>query len=88
MPTYDYECASCGNKFEYFQGMQDEPLKECPKCSMSVKRLIGKGAGIIFKGPGFYATDYKAKAPRSDTPPCPKSDKESPACKSCESSTS
>lgn len=62
MPTYDYECPKCGHKFEYFQSMRDEPLKKCPKCSSSVKRLIGSGAGIIFKGSGFYATDYKAKS--------------------------
>jgi putative FmdB family regulatory protein len=58
MPTYEYECASCGHGFEQFQNMSDEPLKTCPECGGEVKRLIGAGSGIIFKGPGFYSTDY------------------------------
>ncbi|MGE5805283.1 MAG: FmdB family zinc ribbon protein, partial [Ignavibacteria bacterium] len=49
----------CGNKFEIFQSMKDEPVKTCPKCGGKVKRLIGSGAGPIFKGTGFYQTDYK-----------------------------
>ena len=61
MPTYEYECTHCGYKFEKFQNMTDEPLKRCPKCHRKVNRLIGAGAGIIFKGPGFYATDYAKK---------------------------
>jgi putative FmdB family regulatory protein len=61
MPTYDYECRHCGHNFELFQKITDEPLNKCPKCKKSVKRLIGKGAGIIFKGSGFYATDYRQK---------------------------
>ena len=63
MPTYEYECTKCNHKFEKFQGMNDTPLKKCPKCKGAVKRLIGKGAGIIFKGSGFYATDYKKGTP-------------------------
>ena len=60
MPTYDYECQSCGHTFEMFQSMKDKPLTRCPKCPKGkVKRLIGPGAGIIFKGSGFYETDYK-----------------------------
>ncbi len=59
MPTYDYECQSCGHVFEYFQSMSDDPLKECPKCGSEVKRLIGGGMGIIFKGSGFYVTDNR-----------------------------
>ena len=58
MPTYDYRCESCG-PFEKMQRMSDKPLTECPKCGGSVVRLIGNGAGIIFKGTGFYETDYK-----------------------------
>jgi len=58
MPTYDYECAKCG-VFEVFQKMTDKVFKQCPKCKGKVKRLIGSGSGIIFKGSGFYATDYK-----------------------------
>lgn len=59
MPNYDYKCLDCGYLFEEFQKMTDEPLKECPKCKGSVKRLIGAGLAPIFKGSGFYQTDYK-----------------------------
>lgn len=59
MPTYDYECTSCGYTFEVFQSMSDDPLKKCPECGKKVQRLIGGGVGIIFKGSGFYATDSK-----------------------------
>ena len=62
MPTYEYECQGCGHNFEEFQYMSDKALKKCPKCSkMKLQRLIGSGAGIIFKGSGFYETDYKRK---------------------------
>ncbi len=61
MPTYEYECRHCGHRFELFQKMTDKPLEACPKCNKRVKRLIGSGAGIIFKGSGFYATDYRKK---------------------------
>lgn len=59
MPTYDYRCLSCKHKFELFQSMTEEPISTCPKCGGEVKRLIGAGAGPIFKGSGFYQTDYK-----------------------------
>lgn len=60
MPTYEYACPKCGHTFEAFQSMKDEPLKKCPKCNKTgVKRLLGTGAGLIFKGSGFYITDYK-----------------------------
>ena len=62
MPTYEYACPKCGHEFELFQSMRDEPLKKCPKCKKTgVKRLVGGGAGLIFKGTGFYITDYKNK---------------------------
>lgn len=63
MPTYEYECAKCGKTFEVFQSMKDEPLKTCPdkKCKGKVKRLLGTGAGLIFKGSGFYITDYRSE---------------------------
>ncbi len=64
MPTYDYKCKECENEFEEFQQMTDKPVKKCPKCGGKVQRLIGTGAGIVFKGSGFYETDYK-KAPVS-----------------------
>jgi len=59
MPTYDYECRKCGHRFEAFQGINDKPLSKCPECQGAVKRLIGGGLGVIFKGSGFYTTDYK-----------------------------
>ena len=63
MPTYEYACPKCGHQFEQFQSMRDEPLKKCPKCKKAgVKRLLGSGAGLIFKGSGFYITDYKNKS--------------------------
>lgn len=83
MPTYEYECTKCGHGFETFQNMREEPLKECPRCSSPVKRLLGVGAGIIFKGPGFYATDYKAKERIRKGGACPKQDKNDSACKGC-----
>lgn len=62
MPTYDYECGNCGYIFEVFQSISDKPLKKCPKCSGKVKRCIGAGAGVIFKGSGFYQTDYRSES--------------------------
>jgi putative FmdB family regulatory protein len=74
MPTYEYECQACGYKFEAFQNMTDEPLSVCPKCEGSVKRLLGTGGGFLFKGSGFYATDYRNDSPKtrcgSDSPCC------------------
>ena len=71
MPNYDYVCASCSGEFEFFQSMNDDPLKQCPSCEEhTLKRKIGTGAGIIFKGSGFYETDYKksAKEPEKSEP--------------------
>ena len=59
MPNYDYKCDKCSHEFEIFQTMSEDPLKECPQCKGPVRRLIGAGAGLIFKGSGFYITDYK-----------------------------
>lgn len=59
MPTYEYKCLQCEHRFDHFQSMTDDPLSTCPECGGNVKRLIGAGAGIIFKGSGFYCTDYK-----------------------------
>lgn len=72
MPTYEYKCMKCDHRFELFQYMKDEPIKNCPVCSGEVKRLIGAGAGAIFKGTGFYQTDYKNSSKPSDTKESPK----------------
>lgn len=69
MPTYDYYCPECGHVFEEFQRMKDNPLLECPSChQQTLKKKIGTGAGIIFKGSGFYLTDYKNKNNSSPSP--------------------
>lgn len=90
MPTYEYECRKCAQKFEVFQQITEKPLKICPKCHGPIQRLIGAGAGFIFKGSGFYATDYRSKeykerqrqedkANGSTGPTCGNNE----ACKSC-----
>ncbi|NOZ64427.1 MAG: zinc ribbon domain-containing protein [Caldiserica bacterium] len=61
MPTYEYLCESCEYAFEKFQGINEDPIKECPRCGGKVRKLISGGAGLIFKGSGFYITDYKKK---------------------------
>ncbi|MBT8377758.1 MAG: zinc ribbon domain-containing protein [Ignavibacteria bacterium] len=65
MPTYDYKCTNCNYTFEAFQPMTADPLEECPECKGTVQRLIGSGAGPIFKGSGFYQTDYKNTKPNN-----------------------
>lgn len=61
MPTYEYECRNCNHRFDLFQPITAKPIKTCPKCKRAkARRLIGKGAGIIFKGTGFYQTDYRS----------------------------
>ena len=59
MPTYEYECQKCGHHYELYQSIKDGPKRACPKCHGRVKRLLGTGAGLIFKGSGFYITDYR-----------------------------
>ncbi len=83
MPTYDYVCGACGHEFEHFQSMTDRVLRTCPKCAKKrLVRKVGAGAGLIFKGSGFYETDYKragngsagkpaAKDASKDAPPSP-----------------
>lgn len=76
MPTYEYECDKCKKRFDIFQSMTADSIKKCPECGGKFHRLIGGGSGIIFKGTGFYETDYKRKGkchPASD------------ACKHCPS---
>jgi putative FmdB family regulatory protein len=68
MPTYGYECKSCGHNFDVFQSMSDEPVKVCPKCGREVRRLINGGTGVIFKGSGFYVTDKGKEKPAANSP--------------------
>ena len=91
MPTYEYQCKKCTHKFEVFQQITQKPLKTCPVCRGPVQRLIGAGAGFIFKGSGFYATDYRSKeykarqkkeAAKTDGAACPASGNNE-ACKKC-----
>ena len=79
MPHYDYECEKCGHTFEAFQRITEPLLRDCPRCHGSLRRLIGSGASLIFKGSGFYKTDYrsdsykkKAEAERPKPPEKPK----------------
>lgn len=85
MPTYEYACSKCGHTFEQFQSMRDAPLTQCPKCKKKgLKRLIGGGAGLIFKGSGFYITDYKKTSGSEAKAAKPAADKpaaEKPAAK-------
>jgi putative FmdB family regulatory protein len=68
MPNYDYECTECGHTYEVFQQMTAKKLTTCPKCKGKTRRLIGGGSGIIFKGSGFYQTDYKKTGTATDAP--------------------
>jgi len=63
MPTYEYICENCDCKFEQFQSIKAKPIRKCPKCGKrELKRLIGSGSGVIFKGSGFYQTDYRSES--------------------------
>jgi putative FmdB family regulatory protein len=67
MPTYDYKCANCEHQWEEFQSITAKPLRKCPECGkLKAKRMIGPGAGIIFKGSGFYETDYRSSSYSKD----------------------
>ena len=89
MPTYEYECKTCSHRFEVFQSITEDPVKTCPECGKEVRRLIGGGLGIIFKGSGFYVTDNRSG---SDSGGSKKGDGDSSAkkepAKSTESSSS
>lgn len=67
MPTYEYICTKCGHEFEAFQSITEEPVKTCPKCKGKVERKISGGAGLIFKGSGFYITDYKKSPEKKES---------------------
>jgi putative FmdB family regulatory protein len=74
MPTYDYVCRKCEHRFEQYQSMTEAVLRKCPACGkLALERLIGAGAGILFKGSGFYETDYKRAASKPETPAAPAS---------------
>ena len=91
MPTYEYECGACEHRFEKYQSMNDKPIKKCPKCGKTkVRRIISGGAGVLFKGSGFYQTDYRSKGykesakndvPKKDAPSAPPC---SGDCSSCD----
>ncbi|MDD5196609.1 MAG: FmdB family zinc ribbon protein [Candidatus Omnitrophota bacterium] len=85
MPTYEYECRNCNKVFDIFQKITDKPIEKCPKCHKKISRLIGGGSGIIFKGSGFYATDYRKSSPKNTSAKgksgaCPAKNSE---CSSC-----
>ncbi len=89
MPTYEYQCKACDHKFEKFQSITAAPNKKCPACKANkAKRLIGMGAGVIFKGSGFYQTDYRDasynEAAKKDNPHAAPCHAASDDCKSCE----
>ncbi|MDD5225640.1 MAG: zinc ribbon domain-containing protein [Candidatus Omnitrophica bacterium] len=80
MPTYEYECMACGHRFEKYQSMVDNPIKKCPKCGKAkARRMISGGAGVLFKGNGFYQTDYRSKGYKEAA----KKDKPASASPSC-----
>jgi len=92
MPTYEYKCSACGHTFEAFQSITEEPVRVCPACGKtSVQRLISAGAGLLFKGSGFYITDYRSesykKAAKKDGE-SPKSDSKSNSKAASSSSSS
>lgn len=88
MPTYEYKCDNCGHQFEIYQSMKDDKLTKCPVCGKeALKRLIGTGGGVIFKGSGFYLTDYKNKPAEKSSSSTEKS-KTPDATSKTESSTS
>ena len=78
MPTYDYECDACGHTWELFQKITDEPEKKCPQCKKKkARRLFGTGAAIMFKGSGFYETDYRSESYKKGADAAKKSKSES-----------
>jgi putative FmdB family regulatory protein len=89
MPTYEYECDACGHAFEQFQSITAAPIKKCPVCNKRrVRRLIGRGAGVIFKGSGFYQTDYRSDGYRQSAAAEKPSSGEKPAAASASTAAS
>jgi putative FmdB family regulatory protein len=75
MPTYEYVCEACGHEFERFQKMSDDPVRKCQECGrLKVRRRISSGGGVLFKGPGFYATDYRKPSPGAEKTSKPKTE--------------
>ena len=88
MPTYEYECKNCLHHFDAFQAMSDEPLKLCTECSGELRRVVSGGAGVIFKGSGFYNTDKKESSKKDEKgggekAPCGAAKEAGAACASC-----
>jgi putative FmdB family regulatory protein len=93
MPTYDYECDACGHRFELYQSISAAPERKCPECKkLKLRRLIGTGAAVVFKGSGFYQTDYRSdsykKSAAADSGSSPSTEKTSGEKASGEKSTS
>lgn len=86
MPTYEYECPTCNKKFEQLQKITDPPLKKCPTCGGHVRRLISSGVGLIFKGSGFYCTDYKNKSDKEGSKKGQSNQNKPPSCQNCPAS--
>lgn len=88
MPTYTYECSACGHRYDAFQSMKAEPDTECPRCSGRVDRVFGAGTGIVFKGSGFYVTDYRKGGSGGDSSSSSSSNTSTSAASSPSSSSS
>lgn len=83
MPTYEYECTSCKHKFEILQSITEKPKTKCPQCGKKLKKLISSAGGFIFKGTGFYATDYKKSSKSSHSHPATGCPKAKDGCSGC-----
>jgi len=87
MPTYEYECKKCGHRFDRFQKMSDKPVSKCPECKGKVSRIIGLGGGVIFKGAGFYTTEYRSddykKREREEKQGVPAASSSASSCSAC-----
>ncbi len=89
MPTYDYECKDCGYTFEKFQSMAEDALKTCPQCQKDeLRRLVGGGMGVIFKGSGFYVNDAKSKSSTSGGAKKCESSSDGGSCSGCAAANS
>lgn len=89
MPTYDYECDSCGHSFEEFQGIRDKIKRKCPECGkLKLRRLFGTGAAVVFKGSGFYQTDYRSESYKKGAEKAKESKKDSTSDKKSKSESS